>query len=715
MDSNQPSTVSAVNKSSPVSVNKHYSVLSPTGVADADHEAYDQLRPNDLFTLLEDLQWKKAEFTLKQSPTDAKQWTTKTEKNRSTWRRLPIHQACILQPTPAIISALLDCCPASAKEKDNYQRTPLHCAIIHNADIDVIFLILDAYYDAKHEKDFFGKTPRDYLSGNSEGNDAPALTRKTSMSQLARVIFGKTPRNDIVRNNEEIGAALTQSEAYISQFAYKVRAKLEASASHIAAIKNCNNEFRTPSRMYRAQAMESLLEEELDQARVEAVAAYCERDVAMANNDVLRLHVKDLEEQLRQKQEVIDKVGDMAERNRNLAKLLVFFEKKNQTLTDDISEREGQIQDSKEKMKQAKEARKDEFKALSRKSQLVVEKLKATVGVLTAKLAEVTEKDEAMTILGIGMTSTADSESELQSIEPCKAFTEEKIGSLEEMVKAYMLESNDLQLQCNSLEEQLKKDGSNRRFSRSSSCSRIDMDNAELKICMLEAKLEASERVKECLEKEIVLLTSSNAISRERAEELKGKVTTYQIKVRNLEEGYYTMTSQLIVRTRLLHDAIDKSGGVHGEKKGADCDTIDEHGDVHEEEKGVDCDTVDEGGDVHEEKKGVDYDTIDASGGVHGEKKGADCDIIDESGDVHEEEKGVDCDIVDESRDVNEEEKGVDCDIIDESGDVHEEEKCADCDTIDENGEANEEEKVVYYDTINESGDLHGEVEVAVS
>ena len=162
MDGNQPSPVSAVDK--------HLSAFSPTSVADADHdeEDYDQLQPNDLFKLLEDLQWKTAECTLKQFPSDAKQWTSMTDNDKPMWRRLPIHQACIRQPTPAIISALLDCFPASAKEKDNYQRTALHCAIIHNADIDVIFLILDAYYDARYDKDFFGKTPRDYLSRNTE-------------------------------------------------------------------------------------------------------------------------------------------------------------------------------------------------------------------------------------------------------------------------------------------------------------------------------------------------------------------------------------------------------------------------------------------------------------------------------------------------------------------------------------------------------------------
>ena len=96
------------------------------------------------------------------------------------------------------------------------------------------------------------------------------------------------------------------------------------------------------------------------------------------------------------------------------------------------------------------------------------------------------------------------------------------------------------------------------------------MADAVLNVCMLEVKLEASERVRECLEKEIVLLTSSDAISRERAEELKGKVATYQIKVRNLEEGYYTMTSQLIERTKLLHDAIAVRGDAQEENKHAD-------------------------------------------------------------------------------------------------------------------------------------------------
>jgi len=517
-----------LNQSSPVSFNKHYSVLSPTGVNDAAFQdvQYDQLRPNDLFKLLEDLQWKKAEFTLKQSPTDAKQWTAKTDNDTPMWRRLPIHQACIREPTPAIISALLDCFPASAKTTDNYDRTPLHCAIVHNAHIDVIFLILDAYYDAKDEKDFFGKTPKDYLPGNSE----------------------------------EIEAAFAQNKEYISQVAYKVRAKLEAAASHIAAVNNCNSGYDSPHRgkkTYHARAMESLLEEELAQARVEADAAYCERNVAMANNDVMRIRLQDLEEELRQKQEVIDTMEEMTDRNRKLGKLLNHLEKNNQTLTDDISEKENHIQDLKDKMKETTISKDIESKALAEKNQLVVEKLKATVGVLTTKLAEVTEKPEEVTFRDEKFA--VDTESEVQSLAKYKAFAEEKIETLEEMAQAYKIASNDLQLQCISLEDQL----SNRKSSGS-------VADAVLKVCMLEVKLEASERVKECLEKEIVLLASSNTKYMNTVEELEADVINFEIKVRNLEEGYYTMTSQLIERTRLLHDAIAVRGDVQEENKNAD-------------------------------------------------------------------------------------------------------------------------------------------------
>jgi len=88
---------------------------------------------------------------------------------------------------------------------------------------------------------------------------------------------------------------------------------------------------------------------------------------------------------------------------------------------------------------------------------------------------------------------------------------------------------------------------------------------------MLEVKLEASERVKECLEKEIVLLASSNTKYMNTVEELEADVINFEIKVRNLEEGYYTMTSQLIERTRLLHDAIAVRGDVQEENKNADC------------------------------------------------------------------------------------------------------------------------------------------------
>ena len=502
-----------LHQSSPIPFNKDYSVLSLTGDNDAGFYdvQYDQLQPNDLFKLLEDLQWKTAEFTLKKSPSDAKQWTSMTGNDKPMWRRLPIHQACIRQPTPAIISALLDCFPTSAKVTDNYDRTPLHCAIIHNADIDVIFLILDAYYDAKDEKDFFGKTPKDYLPGNSE----------------------------------EFEAALAQTNEYISKVAYKVRAKLEAAATHVAAVNNHDSGYESPHRgkkLYHARAMESLLEEELAQARVEADAAYTVRDVAMENNGAMHIRLQDLEVQLRQKQEIIDSIGEMTDRNRNFAKLLVHLEKKNQSLTDIIYVKEGQIQD-------LKDAKESESRALVEKNQLVVEKLEATVGALTAKLAELTEKPEEA--MSIDKTSIIDSKSELQSLAKYKAFAEEKIEMLEEMVHAYKSASNDLRLQYISLEDQV--------CNKNPSGSVAD---TELKLSMLEVKLQASERVRECLEKEIVLLASSNAKNTKRVGELEGDGIKYEIKVRNLEEGYYTMTSQLIERTKLLHDAVAMPGDV---------------------------------------------------------------------------------------------------------------------------------------------------------
>jgi chromosome segregation ATPase len=271
----------------------------------------------------------------------------------------------------------------------------------------------------------------------------------------------------------------------------------------------------------------------------------------------MRIRLQDLEEQLGQKQEVIDSIGEMTDRNRNFAKLLVHLEKKNQSLTDIISEREGQVQDLMDKMKKTKDAKEAESKALVEKNQLVVEKLKATVGALTTKLAEVTEKPEEA--MSSDETCVVDTASELQSLAKYKAFTEEKIETLEEMVQAYKTASNDLRLQCISLEDQV----SNKKSSGS-------VADTELKICMLEVKLEASERVKECLEKEIVLLASSNANNMKRVGELEDDVTNYEIKVRNLEEGYYTMTSQLIERTKLLHDAIAVRGDAQEENKHAD-------------------------------------------------------------------------------------------------------------------------------------------------
>jgi len=482
---------------SPISVNNEASANSPTGVN------YDEPQTNGLFKLLEDLQWKKAGLTLKQFPNEAKVWATKNAHSQVGWRRLPIHEACIRQPTADIIYDLLICFPTSAQETDNFDRTPLHCAIINNANIDVIYLILDAHYNATHTEDFFGKMPKDYIPGSDDA----------------------------------IAVALEKNMEYISLAASNARSKLEASISHIAVNNHCDNGYissKRDTKLYQASTMESLLDEELAQARVEADSAYSQRDIAIAKNDAMLIQNQELQNELQRKQEIIDNVEGLADRNRNLSKLLNYFEMQNQTLHDEI--------------KRDKEAADAKSKGLAEKNQLEKDKLKATIGTLAKKLTDNMRIHLDETVYELKQSEEIDSrdksifdmKNEIQRLMNYKCSAEEKMESLEEMVDVYKFASKDLQLKCIYLDDKIKK------------------STANSQIAKLEEDLESSKRAKISLEKDVSLLTSYNIINNDKIEKLGCVVKNYQIKVGNLEEGYFTMTDQLIERTRLLYHAVDK-------------------------------------------------------------------------------------------------------------------------------------------------------------
>ena len=129
-------------------------VESPTSVGNFSNDGgrrkdllYENLGPNSVFLLLENLKWKEALSALKASSDEVSEWVTKNDKRgmKLIWRRLPIHEACVQKAPPEVIYRLLESYRGGAEAEDNNKRTPLHHAFIHDADISIIYQLVHVY------------------------------------------------------------------------------------------------------------------------------------------------------------------------------------------------------------------------------------------------------------------------------------------------------------------------------------------------------------------------------------------------------------------------------------------------------------------------------------------------------------------------------------------------------------------------------------------
>ena len=471
---------------------------SPVSVGDPSIQdtLYDELSPNCLFKLVEDFNWKKAVAYAQEYRHEASQWVVKAKfDSNSCWRRLPIHEACIRDPSIEIIFTLLESYPDGAFQEDSYDRTPLHYAIIHGASVDVVYLLLEAFHYGKDVQDFFGKTPADYMfNGNNEE--------------------GAT----IEEEEKEIKKALALSHEEISSTVGKINARI----SHFATIKD--NGYRSPN--LKARVLGGIFEEELAQARVESDVAYAERDLIMAEKVTLRERITQLEEQLEQKEDENNALSDLSDRNRNLNQLLTKYEKNKKTFVETIHKKDSKIESMKAQFEKEKKVASEEK-----------EKMKITISALSRKLTDVTDDMEKLRI----QHSTSD-------LNDAKAI--EKIELLEEMVEVYKNAAHDLQVRCIAHEDRARNEASI-GFGIGANGGMSNYANA--RIAMLEGELLSSSKIRKSLEKEISLLSSYQIDSNQRVDYLEKLVSTYEDKIEKLESGFFTVTGQLVDRTLQMH------------------------------------------------------------------------------------------------------------------------------------------------------------------
>lgn len=113
-----------------------------------------------LFTALRERKWEEALQRIQTNLQEAREWTThKDSDGEISWKRLPIHEACINDAPDQVVRALLEAYKLGATKQDLNNRLPLHHAAVHGSTSDVILSLINAYPDSLDREDNFGKVP----------------------------------------------------------------------------------------------------------------------------------------------------------------------------------------------------------------------------------------------------------------------------------------------------------------------------------------------------------------------------------------------------------------------------------------------------------------------------------------------------------------------------------------------------------------------------
>eukprot|EP00559_Dactyliosolen_fragilissimus_P001277 CAMPEP_0184864694 /NCGR_PEP_ID=MMETSP0580-20130426/15850_1 /TAXON_ID=1118495 /ORGANISM="Dactyliosolen fragilissimus" /LENGTH=494 /DNA_ID=CAMNT_0027363597 /DNA_START=15 /DNA_END=1499 /DNA_ORIENTATION=- len=284
---------------------------------DNDDILYENLYPDALFKQMEDLKWNSAIYYIKSAPSEVSQWILKkSNKGDIVWRRLPIHEACIRQPTLEVIVAILNIDVDSARQVDNNGRLPLHHACIHGASTDVIYQLLHVYHDAIDVKDIWGKTPKDCALSSFHMNKddiIEALTQKSpeEINMLASEKV-KSLQDDSSENEKKEAESKDSEDKCAKSVIQAVEAELaQAQIDSASTIKQANEEkeeilARERKLGEKIIELEDQLERQAIAARDEQVNLKDEYDSIMKRNSDMKFGFDKLETQVKSLEEVIE-------------------------------------------------------------------------------------------------------------------------------------------------------------------------------------------------------------------------------------------------------------------------------------------------------------------------------------------------------------------------------------------------------------------------
>jgi len=136
-----------------------------------DDAATDEVAYNgsatELFLAIEEMEWRDAFGIITSEPKQVKTWVKNTTPDDAaalnSWRRLPIHEACIRRAPAWLVSELLSAYPGSSSQATNRGELPLHLAVDKACAPEVVNLIIVANWEAIVAEDQAGRTPLDIL------------------------------------------------------------------------------------------------------------------------------------------------------------------------------------------------------------------------------------------------------------------------------------------------------------------------------------------------------------------------------------------------------------------------------------------------------------------------------------------------------------------------------------------------------------------------
>lgn len=410
--------------------------------------------PTDLFKAIEEKKWDDILATLRSDPTQASKWVLRKGKDGTiTWRRLPLHEACIRKPSDAVMTALIKAYPRAVRATDSYGRLPLHHACVHGCSVAIIDQLLMAYPESIDVSDVWGKTPllnaqastspnKDNIIEALEKRPSHYAVRVAELKQKAaeekqREAFANAFENKfrdaqrkhavIVTTLEE---ALTQLRAESNEMKNKYNNSLsiiENLEAQVKLLKTENNELS--DKVADQTAAADVLEEKEQKLRDEAGQMNATKTELLEKIVTLERKVEDDESAIDLLKKNLKEMEDSTQRT------ITQLEEKMAGLQSEKDATETILNRERVSLENELEGLRKEVRELSSKNHELEDKNVGDTEELNALRAAVAENDEEIQSLS----------EKLQDVSDAKAAMEERVDEMEDEISALAQRKDELE------------------------------------------------------------------------------------------------------------------------------------------------------------------------------------------------------------------------------------------------------------------------------